>query len=57
MIVVTLLLLCFDLFTWMKAAVVAMIAVSMFWLPEGIALIMFGMAFLQAKIRDVLDRL
>ena len=56
MIFVTLLLLAFGLFTWMQTAVVILIGVSMFWLPEGIALIVFGLAFVQAKLRDILDR-
>lgn len=56
MIFVTLLLLIFGLFTWMQTVVVVLIGVSMFWLPEGIALIVFGLAFAQAKLRDILDR-
>ena len=56
MIFVTLLLLIFGLFTWMQTAVVVLIGVSMFWLPEGIALIVFGLTFAQVKLRYILDR-
>ena len=55
MIFVTLLLLIFGLFTWMQTAMVVLIGVSMFWLPEGIALVVYGLCFAQAKLRDILD--
>ena len=55
MIFVTLLLLVFGLFTWIQTLVVVLISVSMFWLPEGIALVVLGLTFIQAKLRDVLD--
>ena len=55
MIFVTLLLLIFGLFTWMQTGVVVLIAVSMFWLPEGIGLVVYGLCFAQAKLRDILD--
>ena len=55
MIFVTLLLLIFGLFTWIQTGVVVLIAVSMFWLPEGIALGVYGLCFAQAKLRAVLD--
>ena len=55
MIFVTLLLLIFRLFTWMQTGVVVLIAVSMFWLPEGIALVVYGLCFAQAKLMDILD--
>ena len=56
MIFVTLLLLVFGLFTWTQTLVVVLIGVSMFWLPEGIALVVLGLTFVQAKLRDVLDQ-
>ena len=55
MIFATLLLLIFGLFTWMQTTVVVLIGVSMFWLPEGIALVVYGLCFVQAKLRDILD--
>ncbi len=56
MIFVTLLLLIFGLFTWTQTLVVVLIGVSMFWIPEGIALVLFGLTFVQAKLRDILDQ-
>jgi len=56
MIFVTLLLLAFGLFTWTQTLVVVLIGVSMFWLPEGIALVVLSLAFVQAKLRDIIDR-
>ena len=55
MIFVTLLLLAFGLFTWIQTLTVILIGVSMFWIPEGIAVIVFGMTFIQAKLRDVIE--
>ena len=55
MIFVTLVLLGFGLFTWAKTLVVVLISVSMFWLPEGIALVVLGLTFIQANLRDLLD--
>lgn len=40
---------------WFYATVVVLIGVSMFWLPEGIALVVYGLCFVQAKLRDILD--
>ena len=56
MIFVTLLLLIFGLFTWTQTLVVVLMGVSMFWIPEGIALLLFGLTFVQAKLRDILDQ-
>ena len=56
MIFGTLLLLIFGLFTLVQTLVVVLICVSMFWIPEGIALVIFGMTFVQAKLRDILDQ-
>lgn len=56
MIFVTLLLLIFGLFTWTQTLIVVLICVSMFWIPEGIALVILGMTFVQAKLRDFLDQ-
>ena len=55
MIFVTLLLLCFGLFTWMKTLEVLLIAGSMFWLPEGFALVVFGLSYVQAKLMDLMN--
>ena len=55
-IFVTLLLLAFGLFTWMQTLIVVLIGVSMFWIPEGIALVVLGLTFVQARLRDLLDR-
>lgn len=55
MIFVTLLLLAFGLFTWIQTLTVILIGVSMFWIPEGIAVIVLGMTFIQAKLRDVIE--
>ncbi len=56
MIFGTLLLLIFGLFTWTKTLVVVLICVSMLWIPEGIALVILGMTFAQAKLRNFLDQ-
>ncbi len=55
MIFVTLLLLAFGLFTWMQTLTVVLIGVSMFWIPEGIAVVVLGLTFVQAKLRDVVE--
>jgi len=55
MIFVTLLLRIFGLFTWMQTAVVFLIGMSMFWLSEGIALVMYALAFVQAKLLDLMN--
>ena len=55
MIFVTLLLLTFGLFTWTKTLMVLLIGVSMFWIPEGIALVIFGLTFVQAKLKDIVE--
>ena len=55
MIFVTVLLLIFGLFSWMKTLVVLLIAGSMFWVPEGLAAVVLGLTFVQGKIRNVLD--
>ena len=55
MIFVTLLLLCFGLFTWIKTLAVLLIAGSMFWLPEGLALGVFGLSYVQAKLMDLMN--
>ena len=55
MIFVTVLLLVFGLFTWMKTLVVLLIAGSMFWVPEGMAAVVLGLTFVQGKIRDYID--
>ena len=55
MIFVTLLLLAFGLFTWAQTLLVVLISVSIFWLPEGIALVVLGLTFIQSKLRDLLD--
>jgi len=55
MIFVTLLLLAFGLFAWTQTLVVVLIGVSMFWLPEGIALVVLGLTLVQAKLRDIFD--
>ena len=55
MIFGTLLLLIFGLFTWAQTLVVVLICVSMFWIPEGIALVIFGLTFVQAKLKDIVE--
>lgn len=55
MVFVTLLLLFYGLFTWMQTGMVVLIAVSMFWLPEGIGLIVYGLCYVQAKLMDILN--
>ena len=55
MIFVTLLLQVFRVFTWMKTLVVILIGVSIFWMPEGIALAVLAMTFIQAKLRDIIE--
>ena len=54
-IFVTLLLLAFGLFTWMQTLTVVLIGVSMFWIPEGIAVVVLGLTFVQAKLRDLIE--
>ena len=54
-IFVTLLLLTFGLFTWMQTLTVVLIGVSMFWIPEGIAVVVLGLTFMQAKLRDLIE--
>ena len=55
MIFVTLLLLAFGLFTWIQTLTVVLIGVSMFWIPEGIAVVVLGLTFVQAKLRDLIE--
>ena len=55
MVFVSLILLVFGLFTWMQTLTVIMIGVSMFWIPEGIAIIVLGLSFIQAKLRDLIE--
>ena len=54
---VTVLLLAFGLFTWGRTIVVAVICTSMFWLPEGIGLIIMGLSVVQVKVMDMVDTL
>ena len=56
MIFVTLLFLIFGLFTWTQTLVVVLIGVSIFWIPDGIVLVLLGLTFVQAKLRDMLDQ-
>ena len=53
----TVLLLVFGLFTWERTLVVAVICVSMFWLPEGMSLIVLALGVLQGKVMDMVDTL
>ena len=54
---VTVLLLAFGLFTWGRTIIVAVICASMFWLPEGIGLIIMGLSVVQVKVMDMVDTL
>ena len=54
---VTVLLLAFGLFTWGRTIVVTAICASMFWLPEGIGLIIMGLSVVQVKVMDMVDTL
>ena len=54
---VTVLLLAFGLFTWGRTIVVTVICASMFWLPEGIGLILMGLSVVQVKVMDMVDTL
>ena len=54
---VTVLLLAFGLFTWGRTIIVAVICASMFWLPEGIGLILMGLSVVQVKVMDMVDTL
>lgn len=55
MLFTTVLLLAFGLFTWGRTLVVALICVSMFWLPEGMSLIVLALGVVQGKVMDVVD--
>ena len=55
MLFVTLLLLMFGLLPWMKVLVIILIAVSMFWIPEGLGLVVLGLTAVQVKLRDIMD--
>ena len=55
MLFVILLLLLFGLLPWMKVLVIILIAVSMFWIPEGMGLIVLGLTAVQVKLRDMMD--
>ena len=57
MLFVTVLLLVFGLFTWGRTLVVAVICASMFWLPEGMSLIVLTLGVLQGKVMDMVDTL
>ena len=50
MISVTILMLIFGLFSWTKTLVVLGIAGCMFWLPEFLAAVVFGLAAAGAKL-------
>ena len=54
---VTVLLLAFGLFTWGRTIVVTAICASMFWLPEGMSLIVLALGVLQGKVMDMVDTL
>ena len=55
MLFTTVLLFAFGLFTWGRTLVVALICVSMFWLPEGMSLIVLALGVVQGKVMDVVD--
>ena len=57
MLSTTVLLLVFGLFTWGRTLVVALICASMFWLPEGMSLIVLTLGVLQGKVMDMVDTL
>ena len=55
MIFVTVLLLIFGLFSWTKTIIVLLIAGSMFWVPEGMAALVLGLCYVQARVMDLMD--
>ena len=55
MLFITLLLLLFGLLPWMKVLVIILIAVSMFWVPEGLGLVVLGLTAVQVKLREIMD--
>ena len=55
MIFVTVLLLIFGLFSWTKTLIVLLIAGSMFWVPEGMAALVLGLCYVQARVMDLMD--
>ena len=55
MLFITLLLLLFGMLPWMKVLVIILIAVSMFWIPEGLGLVVLGLTAVQVKLRDIMD--
>ena len=55
MLFITLLLLLFGLLPWMKVLVIILIAVSMFWIPDGLGLVVLGLTAVQVKLRDIMD--
>ena len=57
MLFATVLLLVFGLFTWERTLVVAVICVSMFWLPEGMSLLVLTLGMVQGKVMDIVDTL
>ena len=57
MLFVTVLLLVCGLFTWGRTLVVAVICASMFWLPEGMSLIVLTLGVLQGKVMYMVDTL
>ena len=57
MLFATVLLLIFGLFTLGRTLVVAIICASMFWLPEGIGLLVMALSVVQGKVMDIVDSL
>ena len=57
MLFTTVLLLVFGLFTWGRTLLVTLICASMFWLPEGMSLIVLALGVLQGKVMDIVDTL
>ena len=55
MIFVTVLLVIFGLFSWTKTLIVLLIAGSMFWVPDLLAVVIFGLSAVQAKLMDLMD--
>ena len=55
MILVTVLLLIFGLFSWTKTLIVLLIAGIMFWVPDLLAAAIFGLSAVQAKLMDLMD--
>ena len=55
MIFAAVLLQIFGLFTWDKTLIVLLIAGSMFWVPEGMSLVVLVLTVVQAKLRDILN--